>query len=189
MFQLTALLVVAAGLVPIDAGVAVAKKPALDAGVTVVEPPNPVAALSHPVIAEVAQLRRDVVELKNRTALLERQASQAETMSSQLDKLSRQITSLQTQLSDTENRRLEKERQVAERRAQSEQAVASLGAAQQQLSTGNANVGATLNYAETIFTGDALANIRAAKAALANGDLGSARIWISLAIAQAQAAR
>lgn len=189
MFQFFTMVIITGGLVPIDAGVPVVKKPTLDAGVAVVEPPRPLAPIPHPVIAEVDQLRRDVVDLKTRAALLERQASQAEAMSAQLDKLSRQITSLQTQLSDTENRRTEKERQVAERRAQSEQAVASLGAAQQQLATGNGNVGAALNYAESTLTGNALANIQAAKASLANGDLGSARIWIGLAIAEAQTPR
>lgn len=113
-----------------------------------------------------------MVDLKTRATLLERQA---EAMSAQLEKLSQQITSLQTQLTDTETRRTEKERQLAERRAQSEQAVASLGAAQQQLATFNGKVGAALNYA--------------AKASLANRDLGSARIYIGLAIAEAQTPR
>ncbi len=194
MFQFFAWVIIASGPSPapppplVDAGV-VFKKPGLDAGVAVVEPPRPMAPIPHPVVAEVDQLRREVGDLKSRTALLERQAAQAEAMSAQLDKLSRQISGLQTQLTDAENRRTEKERQVAERRAQTEQAVSSLGAAQQQLSTGNANVGSALTYAESMFTGTALANVQAAKASLANGDLGSARIWISLAIAEAQASR
>ena len=188
MFTLAMMVLAAAP----DAGVAARVKPALDAGVAVVEPTKPLPVekpVPTPSVAEVTELKREVVELKSRTSNLERQASQADAMSSQLDKLSKQITELQSQLQESEGRRLEKERQVSERRAQSEQVVASIGVAQQQLATGNtSSVGATISYAERVFTGAALADVQSARLAIQNGDLGSARIWLSLAVVDAQAA-
>jgi len=179
-----------------DAGVIVLKKPALDSGVTVVEPTKPLpplatpeAAAKGPSTAEVEQLRRDMADMKARTAQLERQTAQAEAMSQQLSKLSRQISELQGQMSETENRRADSERRAVEKKERAESAVVSLNGALQQLATGNSNVGAALNYAETTFTGSALANVQAARQALSNGDLGSARVWLNLAIAEAQANR
>lgn len=180
-----------------DAGVMlVFKRPALDAGVTVVEPTRPLPPLvtpepaaKGPSAAEVELLKRDVVELKNRTVQLERQSAQAEAMSQQLSKLSRQISELQGQLSETENRRADTERRAVEKKERADAAVTSLTGALQQLATGNTNVGAALSYAEGTFTGSALANVQAARQALSNGDLGSARVWLNLAIAEAQANR
>jgi TolA-binding protein len=191
MFSILLLLAAAPVL---DAGVKV-KKPALDAGVTVIEPARPLEPTAAapvpkgPTTAEVEQLRRDVVDLKSRTVQLERQSAQAEVMSQQLSKLSKQISELQGQLSETENRRAESERRAIEKRERSEAAIASLGGALQQLANGNGNVGPAIGYAESTFTGTALSNVQAAKAALANNDLGSARVWLNLAIAEAQANR
>lgn len=197
MLTLLSCVVLAAGGAA-DAGVSRHAKPALDAGLAVVElttMPNlpavvaPKSAVPAPNAGEVTELRREVVDLKSRAAQLEQRAAQADAMGSQLDKLSKQISDLQTQLRETENRRIETERQVVERRQQAEQAISSIGLAQQQLATGNSSAAMqAINYAERTFTGAALANVQSARAALNNGDLGSARIWLSLAVVEAQAA-
>ncbi len=198
MLTLLSCVVLAAGSFA-DAGVPRLHKPALDAGVAVVEPtsmPSLPAATgaskpgtAAPNMAEVTDLRHEVSDLKSRASQLEQKAAHADAMSSQLDKLSKQISDLQTQLRETENRRTENERQAAERRQHSEQAIASIGAAQQQLAAGNPSAAMqAINYAEKTFTGAALANVQSARAALNNGDLASARIWLSLAVVEASAA-
>ena len=169
-----------------DAGVVIERKP-LDAGVPVVAPASIPHFTPGPSTAEVDQLRRDVSDLKSRTASIERQAAQVETITGQLETLSKQITDLQGQLTETEGRRLESERRALEKKERADQIVASLGVAQQHLASGStANVAAALAVAESTFTGTALANIQSARAALANSDLGSARVWLGLAIIEAQ---
>lgn len=190
MFAL-ALLISAAAPQPharatLDAGIVAS--PALDAGVAVVAPALP-PSVPTPSVAEVSHLRREVVDLKARTALLERQIAQAEATTAQFEKLGKQIADLQNQLNAAEERRIEHERKAVEKYQRAEQAVAALGAAQQQLATGNTNVGGALTLAESTMTGAALNHLQAARAALANGDLASARIWLTLAVVEAQTGR
>ncbi len=187
------------------------KKPspaAVDAGVpptviTVSEPPptaagpapapanppttaSPVAAVpAGPTRAEFEQVKADLAELKAKNGT----SAQLEALAAQLDRVSQQLTALSAQVNDHETRRQDSERRVVERRLQTEQAVTGLNAAQQALAAGSANVLPALSAAEAVLTGAALTDVQNARAALANGDLGSARVWLGLALVEAQATK
>lgn len=165
-----------------DAGVAV--KP--DAGV-VTEAPRPAGPAP-----ESKKLEKELAEVKQRLSEAEGRLAKAESSLSKVEELQKSLRALEGRLEkaeEAESRRAEAEERAARRKVQLEQVATSLGGALQALSTGSTNVDAALRLAEGTYTGSALQFLRAARQALANGDLNTARQAITAAMLEAQAER
>ncbi len=171
-----------------DAGVApVRSAAAADAGV-------PLPAPSGFNSTELDRLRKEVTELKLRSAEVERaQQQRADALSAQVDKLSSQLEEIKgqiTKVTDAETRRADTEQAVVNQKSASSSASASLNSVLGALATGNTGgVDPSLRYAESVFTGNAQKNVQLARAALAQGDLASARQYLLLALSEAEGQR
>lgn len=165
-----------------DAGV----PPKPDAGVAA-EAPRPAAPAP-----ETKRLEKELAEVKQRLAEAEGRLAKAESSLSKVEDLQKSLRALEARLEkaeEAEARRSEAEERAARRKVQLEQVSTTLGGALQALSTGNTNVDAALRLAEATYTGPALQFLRAARQALANGDLNTARQAITAAMLEAQAER
>ena len=143
---------------------------------------------------EIDRLRKDVNDLKLRSAEVERaQQQRADALSAQVDKLSSQLDEIKGQLSkvtDAETRRADTEQAVVNQKRATSSASASLNSVLGALSTGNTSgVDPSLRYAESVFTGNAQKNVQLARAALAQGDVASARQYLLLALSEAEGQR
>jgi predicted RNase H-like nuclease (RuvC/YqgF family) len=154
-------------LVATDGGVPDAPKPARPAG------------------GELEALKKRVTELEARTAELERQVKQVDALAKKLDQATDDLEALKR---DADERK-QAEQQAAERKQRSEAVARGLAAADEQLASGNTNIEASLRAAEATYTGAALELVRAARQALANGDVASARRYLALAVSVAWQAR
>lgn len=173
-----------------DAGVATRAAGGRDAGTVadagVVEARR---APDAPSAAELERLRQRVLELEARATELEAQGRRVEALTKKVEQTADALAAFKREVNEREEQRLEAERKAAEARARLEAVNKSLLAADQQLATGATNIGDTLRAAEATYTGPALQYVQAARAALANGDLGSARRLLLLAVLEAQSAR
>ncbi len=166
-----------------DGGVAPSKAaPApVDAGVA-----EPMRGPAPPSTAEYERLRKEVAELRTRTTELEQKAAKADALASDLDKLQKKLDALKGQVDAIEERRDNAEREIANRKAQTAQANATVNGVLQQLTTGNtANVEAWLRGAEQQYTGNAQKLVQLARNALGQGDLNATRQYLNLALIEA----
>lgn len=143
---------------------------------------------------EVEKLRKEVAELRMKTAEIEsRSQAKVDQLTTQMDRLSKQLDDMQSKInkvSESEDKRVEQEQQEATRRTSTAAASSNINAALTSLSTGNTSgVDQTLRYAESVYSGNALKNVQAARAALVNGDTFAAREHLIMAIIDADAQR
>jgi hypothetical protein len=181
-----------------DGGVAMAvtgpiRPPGLaaDGGVPSQSAPTPVTVAP---TAEVDKLRREVAELKMKALEIEsRSQAKVDQLSAQMDKLSKQLDDMQSKInkvSESEDKRVEAEQAEATRRTSTAAASSNLNAALTSLASGNTSgVEQTLRYAESVYQGNALKNVQAARAALSNGDTFAAREHLIMAIIDADGQR
>lgn len=183
---MTALLAMLLAAPALDAGVA-ADAGRADAGVAHVTPTVDVAAV---VEAAVAPLRKRVIDLETRAAELENKVQTIESLSRKVDQLSSTVTTLERDVKEREAERVETERRTTEQRQRTEAVSRGLVWAEQQLALGTTPNGVSdaLRAAEATATGPAQQYVQAARTALANGDLSSARKLIGLALLEMQAA-
>ena len=143
---------------------------------------------------ELDRLRKDVNDLKLRSSEVERaQQQKADALSAQVEKLSSQLEEIKgqlTKITDAETRRADTEQAVVNQRSATASASASLNSVLGTLASGNTSgVEPSLRYAESVFTGTAQKNVQLARAALAQGDVSSARQYLLLALYEADAQR
>jgi len=136
---------------------------------------------------ELASLREEVATLRDRTAALEDQLARMDTMNEQLGKLNDQVGALRDQVADAEATRKAEREQAAQHTADLNQAVEGLMRAESKLATGGTDIGSLLDRAQAVMTTpQAQYNLAAARTALANDDLQRARMFLYLAILDAQ---
>ena len=155
--------------------------------------PAPLTAAPVPSL-EVERLRKEVAELRMKTAEIEsRSQAKVDQLTTQMDKLSKQLDDMQSKInkvSESEDKRVEQEQQEATRRTSTAAASSNINAALTSLASGNTSgVDQTLRYAEGVYSGNALKNVQAARAALVNGDTFAAREHLIMAIIDADAQR
>lgn len=168
-----------------DGGVAATRPVAVDAGA-----PAATTTSQNGGSGEVDRLRKEVAELRLRTAELER-LNQAKSDS--LEKFTKQLDDVKGQLSklnETEERRADAEEAAQARKSARAAATTSLNGVLGGLALGNTSgVDSALQYAESVFTGNAQHDVQLARAALTQGDLTSARAYLILALMEADAQR
>jgi hypothetical protein len=130
----------------------------------------------------------ELQQLRSRVAALEQQLAQARTeaQTDQLKQLNEQVAALREQLAQEKARRQAEETAAQQARAQAQQAVTALSAAEQQLAQGNSRVLETLESAASALPAPSQRAVESARTAVQSGDLAAARYWLSVAIAQAQ---
>jgi len=150
----------------------------VDAGVPeTVRGPAPVSS------AEVEKLKKELVELRARTADLETRVARAEGLASDVEKLKKRVDEVRADFDAAEAKRANAQRELETRKANVAQANATVTAVLQQLSTGaTSNVDAWLRGAEQQYSGNAQKLVSLARAALAQGDLNTARQYLNLAL-------
>jgi hypothetical protein len=139
------------------------------------------------VSTRVDKLEKEMVDLRARAAALEAQLRQAQEQQARvLPELRQQIADLRGQIAAEAERKAQAEEQQAVRREQVESAVSALLSAEQVLARGDPAVGAALDDAERTLGGQASRDVAAARLALQNHDLASARYFLGIAIAHAR---
>jgi chromosome segregation ATPase len=161
---------------PADGGMLVV---ATDGGVP--DAPKPARAAT----GEVEALRKRIAELEARTAELERQVKQVDALAKKLDQATDDLEALKRDAAE----RRQAEQRAAERKQRLEAVARGLAAADEQLAFGNTDIEESLRAAEATYTGTALELVRAARQALANGDVAAARRYLALAVAEVRQAR
>jgi hypothetical protein len=139
------------------------------------------------VSTRVDKLEKEMADLRARAAALEVQLRQAQEQQARvLPELRQQIADLRSQIAAEAERKAQAEEQQAVRREQVEGAVSALLSAEQVLARGDPAVGAALDDAERTLGGQASRDVAAARLALQNHDLASARYFLGIAIAHAR---
>ncbi len=166
-----------------DAGVTVARPAASDAGTPVAQGGGS---------SEVDKLRKEVAELRQRTAELERQnQTKSDALTAQFEKFGKQLEDMKgqlTKLNETEERRSDAEEAAQSHRSAKAAASTSLNGVLGGLALGNtAGVDSALQYAESVFTGNAQHDVQLARAALSQNDLNATRSYLLLALMEAEA--
>lgn len=140
--------------------------------------------------AELAALREQVASLRERTSVLEDRLARADSTTEQLGQLVDEVKALRAQVADTEAARQTERQQAAQRAAETNAAIEGLMRAASQLSTGATDISRQLDRAQAVVTSPQAAyDLRAARAALENDDLMRARLFLYLAIIDAQQSR
>jgi hypothetical protein len=132
----------------------------------------------------VEQLRRDISTLQARTDALEQELRRDRE---RRDRLSEQLQALQRQMAERDQR---EQAQAAERQAQLEmtqRGVSTLLGVQNALAVGNFDVESGIGAAQDSLPPQAQGALEAAREAIRNHDLYNARLYVSQAIAAAQA--
>lgn len=142
-----------------------------------------------PADAGPDEVHRELQQLRARLEALEQDRAARAQTAQQLQQLSQELQQIRQQMADAEARRLAEEQERQTRRAAVQSAVDGLYAAQQRLMAGDSSIEAELDRAQSTFTGQALRDIEAARAALQNRDLSRARAFLAAAISDAQAGR
>ena len=155
--------------------------------------PAPAPATDAGAIAQqdggLDDVHRELQQLRARLEALERERAQAQENAQRLQQLVDDVHQLRQQIADAEAQRQAAEQERQTRRASVQSAVDALYGAQQRLAGGNSSIEAELDQAQSSFTGQAQRDIEAARAALRNRDLSTARALLSAAISDAQAGR
>jgi len=135
------------------------------------------------------EVHRELQTLRARVEALERERAQSQLTAQQLQQLTVEVQQIRQQLADAQARRVAEEQQQQSQEAAVQSGVDTLLAAQERLSSGDANIEAELDRAQASFSGQALRDVQAAREALRNKDLAQARRLLSTAISDAQAGR
>ena len=123
--------------------------------------------------------------LRVRVSALERQVQQAQQQGDEFARVTDQLEALRAQVADAESRRQVEQQQAVARRADAEEALNLLSQAQEVLAGGNgAGLGETLDRAERALSGQARADVAAAKVALGRNDLFAARQYLAAALTE-----
>ncbi|MER2564571.1 MAG: hypothetical protein ABTQ32_27840 [Myxococcaceae bacterium] len=153
-----------------------------DAGVVVAEAPRDLASA-----AELERLKKRVADLETKNLDLERQLKTVDALSKKVDQAHDDFVALKKEVEEREEARKDAERKAVEAKQRFETASRGLFIADQTLASGSvANVSEQLRAAEASFTGLSLQYVQAARTALGNNDLGSARRMLMLAIFETQ---
>jgi hypothetical protein len=129
---------------------------------------------------------QQIQEMRARIATLEQQAAASQQQAAQMATVNDQLQALREQLGAADAARQQQQQQTQARQEAVQSAIGSLGAAQNQLMSGDTSIGNALDQAQSSFTGQAQRDIQAAREALRNGDLTAARYHLSNAISNAQ---
>jgi len=132
------------------------------------------------------ELRRELQALRGRVDALERERALAQGQSQQLEQIVRELRELRGQISAAEAQKQAQQEQKAVRYAQVQDTINTLYLAQQRLASGDSDIGAALEQAQAVFSGQAQRDIAAARQALQNRDLAAARAYLVAAISDAQ---
>ena len=135
------------------------------------------------------ELHRELQALRARVDALEQERARSQETSQQLQEISSELQQLRQQVADGDAQRQAAETEQREHHADVDSAVSVLYSARQRLESGNASIDAELNQAQAAFSGQARRDLQAARAALQNKDLSTARTLLSAAISDAQAGR
>jgi hypothetical protein len=119
------------------------------------------------------------------TAELQRLRGQLDAQTAKLDAAMRELEQVRAELKAKGEAETRQSVSADTQRA----AAATLGSVDQQLATGNSNVGAQLASVEASLGPSARANLQRAREALSNSDLPTARYYLSRAAAEAEAGR
>jgi hypothetical protein len=128
-------------------------------------------------------------QMRQQIYLLQQQLAAANAQAAAQQQTNMQLQALRDQLAQTEADRQQREQNAQQQRIAVQSAVSSLNGAQQQLMSGDTNIGAALDQAASTFTGQAAVDVQAAREALNNGDLNAARGYLNKAVYEAQASR
>ena len=139
--------------------------------------------------AEVERLRREVEDLRQRTDSLEKQIAREQGQQAQLKDISDQMKAMRAQMQEAESRKQDAEERVEQHRQDVDRAVDVLVDAQATIAAGNSTVDAQLADAAAVLNGSARRDIDAARQALANKDLATARSFLQAAIVAARSGR
>ena len=123
-----------------------------------------------------------------RVARLEQELARArsDAQTQELERLNQQVAALREQLAQEQARRQAEELAAQEARAREQEATSALAAAQQQLATGDYHALDTLESVSGSLPAPVQSAVQSARAAIQNGDLGTARYWLSIALAEEQ---
>ena len=135
------------------------------------------------------EVHRELQRLRARLDALEQERAASQQTAQQLQQLTLEVQQLRQQIADAENARQAEEQQRQAQRAAVQSGVETLLSAQQRLASGDASIEAELDRAQASFSGQALRDVQAARAALQNHDLARARLLLAAAISDAQAGR
>ncbi|MBL8919344.1 MAG: hypothetical protein JNJ54_10815 [Myxococcaceae bacterium] len=134
----------------------------------------------------LSDVEAKALALETRTAALEAKLRDATERAAQLDQTRDELASLKRQVNEREDER----RRALETRQRFDTATRGLVTADQQLSSGSqASVNEQLRQAEATYTGLAQQYVQAARTALGNNDLATARRMLLLAVLEAQLSR
>lgn len=166
-----------------DAGIALA--PASSDGLRALE--KRLAELTAKTNDALTTLKERVASLEAKNTNLELQLQQANATAK---RTADDYATFKKEVNEREDERRETERKALELRQRFDTVTRGFVAVDQQLAQGTAgNVNELIRQAETTYTGSALQYVRAAKAALANNDLGGARRYLLLAVLETQFTR
>jgi len=142
------------------------------------------AAVSAPPAVPAEEKQR----LRDQIAALEQQLAQAraDAQTEQLQGLNDQVAALRAQLAQDQALREAKEAAAREALVQRQQGVNALSDAERELTFGNADVLDELDFAYPALPSPAQAAVQNARRAIQSEDLGAARYWLSVAIAETQ---
>jgi len=132
---------------------------------------------------------QQIQEMRARIATLEQQAAAAQQQAQQMSAINDQLQALREQLGAADAARQKQQQDAQARQEAVRSVIASLGVAQQQLSSGDGSVGAALDQAQSTLTGQAQRDVQAAREALRNGDVYAARGYLAAAVSDAQQGR
>jgi uncharacterized coiled-coil protein SlyX len=133
--------------------------------------------------AEIDRLRKRISDLETKSG---EQAKTIEVLTKRIEQAHEDHSSFRRETTEREEQRKNADQRSVEQRQKTELATKGLIAADQQLSSGATNIDQALRAAEATYSGAALQYIQAARSALTNGDLATARRAIGLAVIEAQ---
>ncbi|HEX9605443.1 MAG TPA: hypothetical protein VF973_16940 [Myxococcales bacterium] len=130
----------------------------------------------------------ELQRLRERVARLEQELARArsDAQTQELERLNQQVAALREQLAQEQARRQAEELAAQEARAREQEATSALAAAQQQLATGDYHALDTLESVSGSLPAPVQSAVQSARASIQNGDLGTARYWLSIALAEEQ---
>jgi hypothetical protein len=153
--------------------------------------PSPAPQAAEPADAGPAAESADVRQLRGRVAALERLLAQPrnDDQSELLWQLNEQLAGVRDQLSRAQAGQVATQMAAYQSRMQLQRSVVTLGIVQERLAYGDSQVIDALDAATPALPFPAQGLVRDARAAVREGDLASARYWLTLAIGEAQRAQ
>lgn len=159
----------------------------VDGGVSAEPKVTPTVQPDPAVVAKLEELKRRVTEAETRAA---DQARQLESLNKRFESLTDEVKSFKREVAERETERKESERRTSEQRQRLESTTKQLISLDQQLASGvTSGAMEQLRAAEATYSGAALQYVQAARVALTNGDVASARKLLGLAVLETQLTR